>query len=367
MTWVADANGNWYFDQTFNDSYDRTVIGTSITVNGVLHTDNKVTTGGGRDNITTGAGNDVISSGAGNDIIQAAGGNNTIYSGDGNDEIRSGSGYDNIDAGDGNDTIYDLGGSANISAGNGNDVVYVTQSPFLQNIKGDGGNDLIVLTLTESDDYRKDLPTFVSGGDGKDTLALDNARYIGFLGDFKNIDGTISFTYSDTLTSKLSSFSTTGIERIQLGGISPITTFSYFDFSEAGVIRKSYDLSVTLLGANSATDRNNKNSLFINDLFDGKTSDEIIDKYIEKGYLSRSVFFKYGAYTKENAVKLIWSNILGSEPPADNELYLSLVNGQQSIAEVIKFANGYVNSTQVDLVGTIGANGYVTCIGASLF
>jgi hypothetical protein len=211
-----------------------------------------------------------------------------------------------------------------------------------------------------------DLPTFVSGGDGKDTLAISNARLIGGLNNFSNNDGTISFTYDDTLTKKLSSISASGIERIQLG-LSDFSTYSYFDFSDSGVIRKSHDLALTLCGAKTVSQVFNKNALFIGDLFDGKSSDQLIDNYIEKGYLNQSVIFKYGEVTRENSIKLIWSNILGSEPPADNELYLSLLNGTQSVADIVKFANNYVNSTTVDLVGIVGTSGYLTCVGVSLF
>jgi len=366
MAWVSDANGNWFFEQLLTDSSDHTVIGGTITVDGVVHADNTVSTGAGKDNITTAAGNDTIDSGAGNDTVNAGAGNNVIRSGAGDDVIRSGTGFDVIEAGDGNDTIYDLGGAANISAGNGNDVLFVTQSPFLQNIRGDGGNDLIALTLTESPAYRLDLPTFVSGGDGNDTLSLENVRLIGFLDNFSNSAGNISFTYSDPGTDKLCSISTTGIERIKMGN-GPVQTCSYFDFSDTGVIRQSYNLSLTLFGEKTIRTTVNKNTLFINDLFDGKNADELVDKFIEKGYLDKLVTFKYGSVTRENAIKLLWSNILGSEPPADNELYLSLLNSTQSIADIVKFANGYVNSTPVDLMGISGGTGYVTSLDYSMF
>jgi Ca2+-binding RTX toxin-like protein len=357
MAWVSDANGNWFFEQLLTDSSNHTVIGETITVNGVVHADNT---------ITTGAGNDTITTGAGRDTVNAGGGQNWIKTGDGNDTIRSGTGNDIIEAGDGNDTIYDLGGAANISAGKGDDVVYVTQSPFLQNIRGDAGNDLIVLTLTESPAYRLDLPTFVSGGDGTDTLSIVNNRLLGGLKNFSNTNGSISFIYSDPTTDKLCSITADGIERIKMGD-SLFQTYAYFDFSNTGVIRQSYDLSLTLFGEKNIPFAFNKNTLFINDLFDGKNADQLIDKFIEKGYLDKQVSFKYGSVTRENSIKLIWSNILGSEPAVNNELYLSLLNSTQSIADIVKFANGYVNSTPVDLMGISGGTGYVTSLAFSMF
>ncbi|WP_417268743.1 Hint domain-containing protein [Celeribacter sp.] len=115
----------------------------------------------GEDEIYGYAGNDWINGGSGDDIIDGGTGNDTLLGGDGDDTIYGGDGNDTISGGTGKDTVY---------GGDGNDTW----------LAGDTESDSDVVYLQGGDDYAEigffttGDPDVLDGGDGVDTLALDN-------------------------------------------------------------------------------------------------------------------------------------------------------------------------------------------------
>ncbi|RPE66987.1 hemolysin type calcium-binding protein [Pacificibacter maritimus] len=146
--------------------------------------DDTINAGSGNDVISGGEGNDTIDGQAGNDTISGDAGDDTIYGGAGNDVIGGGEGNDIIFGGAGNDTIYGGAGNDIITGGDGADIVY-----------GGDGNDVWLsdgetstsssasdeVYLEGGDDYAQigyftvGTPDILDGGEGNDTVALDNA------------------------------------------------------------------------------------------------------------------------------------------------------------------------------------------------
>ena len=133
-------------------------------------------------NLVGDSSNNIIKGLAGNETIFGKAGNDTIAGGEGDDVIFGDQGSDTLSGGPGNDKLDGGAGSDRLIVDSGSDV-----------IDGGAGNDTILFsTLTE-------LPEFISGGSGEDTLVLagtpttigttslahDNASYTGV--DLKKI------------------------------------------------------------------------------------------------------------------------------------------------------------------------------------
>lgn len=92
--------------------------------------------------LATSSKNESVSGGDGNDTINVGDGNDHLYGGDGNDTLNGGNGNDYLDGGAGSDKLY---------GGTGDDtIVYDSQDI---SINGGAGNDILLLTASETIDF----------------------------------------------------------------------------------------------------------------------------------------------------------------------------------------------------------------------
>ncbi|NLY28068.1 MAG: type I secretion C-terminal target domain-containing protein, partial [Alcaligenaceae bacterium] len=145
---------------------------------------------------------DTLTGTAGNDRIYAYGDNDTVYGGEGSDLISGGAG---------NDTLYGEGGNDLIIDGNGADF-----------IDAGAGDDTIVIKGTDF--------TYIEGGTGFDTLALDNG---------------INLTPGANIS---------GIEQVSLGD-DAAKSGSVLTLTESAVLSMTDDPSNTLIVAGDNSDQ----------------------------------------------------------------------------------------------------------------
>ncbi len=122
----------------------------------------------GDDTISGGAGNDEIDGGDGNDTIYGGSGDDLIWGGDGDDDLFGGSGNDTIEGGAGNDYIMGGSGDDDLFGGDGDDTL--SGGIGADELFGGAGNDLFLMANDGASD-------FVSGGEGMDTLSIQNGSY----------------------------------------------------------------------------------------------------------------------------------------------------------------------------------------------
>jgi Ca2+-binding RTX toxin-like protein len=113
-----------------------------------------------------GAGDDTLFGGAGNDILQAGCGNDFLDGGAGNDVLFGGHGADMLSGGDGDDELHGGAGDDILDAGTGDNVV-----------DAGSGDDLILFDVTGNIDGRMRDSNQVDGGEGYDTLVINNQGF----------------------------------------------------------------------------------------------------------------------------------------------------------------------------------------------
>lgn len=131
----------------------------------------------GNDTLNGDNGDDVLYGKDGNDRLNGDDGNDQIFGGDGNDTVRAGDGNDIINGEDGDDNINGQNGDDNIDGGAGADVIRggngddtINNIRFDDaNIRGDGGDDLLIFEFGPETNTSK-LP--INGNAGTDTLDL---------------------------------------------------------------------------------------------------------------------------------------------------------------------------------------------------
>lgn len=146
--------------------------------------------GSGRDEIHGGVGNDLIVGDDGNDRLFGENSRDTIYGGGGDDVLEGGLASDDLFGGLGDDLLYyntsDLTqteeASHHLVGGGGDDEIHASPLNFLNEIWGDGVNDIFgnVDTTTDGSDI-------IYAGDGNDTIfagGLDDVVYAAGGNDF---------------------------------------------------------------------------------------------------------------------------------------------------------------------------------------
>ena len=111
-------------------------------------------------------------------------GSSTIFGGIGNDSLEGSSAADSLRGGEGNDTLagygqgyYSDGVADDLRGGGGNDYIYASQ---YDRVYGDAGADTI--------EVRGYAPAFLNGGNGTDTLRVNNANISeSFLGELERL------------------------------------------------------------------------------------------------------------------------------------------------------------------------------------
>ena len=160
VTPPADFNGSFDLEvqATASDSADTATAQSTlqVTVNPVE--ESVVLTGTpGRDRLTGGGGDDQISGLANNDQLRGGGGDDRIDGGDGNDRLFGEAGADDLDGGTGDDQLSGGDGAGTLTGGAGRDV-----------LDGGAGDDTFVL------DKNDDATDVLRGGEGTDTVVSDN-------------------------------------------------------------------------------------------------------------------------------------------------------------------------------------------------
>ncbi|RXK13690.1 hypothetical protein CP985_13280, partial [Malaciobacter mytili LMG 24559] len=206
----------------------------------------------GNDYIDSSKGDDTIYSEDNNDIILAKQGNDTIFAGSGNDYIEGGKGADRIDAGSGNDTIvvdYEDFQSENllvevVNGGEGYDTVIVDDvrginfDMGLTNIEkfiGSQGNDNIIGS-DGNDIIRGNKGTdtyFAKGGD--DIAYIDASDLKSQSGDFIDMGSGYDKIYIDDTQDIVFDVTSTNAEEIILG-------------SGNSIIKNSANSDITIIG-----------------------------------------------------------------------------------------------------------------------
>ncbi|MFS2036833.1 calcium-binding protein [Polaromonas sp. CT11-55] len=108
--------------------------------------------GGGRDTLFASGGNSTLRGGAGDDVLEAGGGGNDLNGGAGDDVLQAGDGDDTLDGGSGNDTLSGGAGNDTLIGGEGNDT-----------LDGGDGNDRLFAGSGQDT---------LTGGAGLDTYVL---------------------------------------------------------------------------------------------------------------------------------------------------------------------------------------------------
>ena len=170
----GDMNDALYTEQ--NDDID------VIEVDG---NSNTIMTYGGDDIINVdGNQNRAIDAGDGNNRIDIDGNSNSIYVQDGDDNVRiAGNQNKGIDLNDGNNQIDVLGNASNIYTGSGNDVINIGENAN-KNIGTEAGDDYVTIGGNSSKvdlgagndiiEIGGNVNRYVNGGDGVDTIILNN-------------------------------------------------------------------------------------------------------------------------------------------------------------------------------------------------
>ncbi len=131
-------------------------------------------------NLTGTADNDTLAGGDAKETIFGKKGDDTITGGAGDDVIFGDQGADTLDGGAGSDSIDGGSGDDTIIIGEGQDV-----------LDGGSGNDVFDFTNIT------DLPEFIKGGSGVDTLVLAGLSSSGLEYDDVNSDGQPDYTGID--------------------------------------------------------------------------------------------------------------------------------------------------------------------------
>ena len=360
-------------------------------------------TSGTARNITGTAGIDLIFGGVGADTLAGAGGDDTLVgdagddtlnSGDGNDYLDGGAGADIMTGGDGNDTYYVGDASDSVSETNavlatgGLDTVYATVTTTLSanveqlfltgagvlNGTGNelanhlsGNNDTNTLTGLDGNDVLlgwggadtldggNGIDTLdggtgadtMIGGDGSDTLTggagndslqggdgIDSACFAAAAQDYRVTRTAATFRVTDKTGSE-GVDTLASIERLKFTDIS-----IGFDLDgNAGVVAK-------VLGAVFGTTSVN-NQVYAGiylDLLDGGMSQED---------LAALAIQAAGASTPEAVVALLWTNVIGSPPSAEQARpFVDMLNSNTSIGSLgMLAANTDINALNIDLIG----------------
>lgn len=209
-----------------NDSQDESAVdATTVTVTGTDSND-EITIGSGKiKDVSTGKGADKVTISSGANVA-------TLSTGEGKDEITVSGTVGTIDAGDGDDKITLSSGSGTkvdtIDAGAGNDTIEVQSGASVTTINLGAGDDTITLKSGAGVDGSGGGIT-INGGDGKDTLILDNS---GSAVDFTKI-------------TKIS-----GIEVLQLSGATSSSSGAKISYDS---IKDNLNLAIDAGSGNSGT------------------------------------------------------------------------------------------------------------------
>ena len=146
--------------------------------------------------------NDTLLSGTSrNDYFWNENSNVTIEAGDGNDEISNDGSDVTIDGGAGNDTLYNSAYYATLDGGSGHD--YISNRGHYATINGGAGNDYIY-----SEGGSSWIDVTIRGGDGKDTIRINNSNALLEYEAGDGNDKVRGFNEDDTLKISGGSYST---------------------------------------------------------------------------------------------------------------------------------------------------------------
>jgi len=278
---------------------------------------------------------------------------------DGNDDLSGSTGYQHLLGGYGNDRLLGGDGADVIEGYDGRSAALLnlttlyTDDDFLDGgagndvLRGDFGNDtLIGGTGDDTLDGGTGADTMI-GGDGSDTLTggagndslqggdgIDSACFAAAAQDYRVTKTAATFRVTDKTGSE-GVDTLASIERLKFTDIS-----IGFDLDgNAGVVAK-------VLGAVFGTTSLN-NQVYAGiylDLLDGGMSQED---------LAALAIQAAGASTPEAVVALLWTNVIGSPPSAEQARpFVDMLNSNTSIGSLgMLAANTDINALNIDLIG----------------
>ncbi|HEV7370521.1 calcium-binding protein [Arenibaculum sp.] len=129
----------------------------------------------GHDVVLGGDGNDLLFGRAGDDLLDGGSGDDELYGHDGTDMLFGGDGADHLSGGNDDDELYGGEGDDELFAGSGNDILDAGRGDNLLN--AGSGDDLILFDVIGNiDGWERDLSQ-LDGGDGYDTLRINNQGF----------------------------------------------------------------------------------------------------------------------------------------------------------------------------------------------
>ncbi|WP_299831317.1 calcium-binding protein [uncultured Roseobacter sp.] len=200
---IFDTNGDMHVDLEGGIAWGGG-LGTDL-----LHSIERVQTGGGDDDVIGTEDANVMWMGAGEDTVYGFGGNDSIKGHAGDDLLVAGSGADSVYGGDGDDRLYGEGHNDLLSGGDGNDTMNGGKGNDLlyggdgnDRMLGDRGNDTL-----EGGDGHDDIDAgsgddmivagngndTIRGGRGNDTIHTGDGLDVIHFEDF--VDGAIDTIY----------------------------------------------------------------------------------------------------------------------------------------------------------------------------
>ena len=235
--------GDWLFGESGNDTLHGE-DGWDVMYGGAAR--DYLDGGAGRDNMHGGAGNDTLYGSGGNDTMRGDdgwdfldggfgddrmwGGNlgDRMYGGDGNDFLYGDTGWDFLDGGAGRDHLNGNAGNDTVHGGDGNDSLYGEDGDDV--LHGDNGWDVMFGGTGNDTMYGGLLGDLLRGEAGDDALHGESGWDLldGGAGNdlLSGGSGNDIFVFSDGFGSDTITDFASGLDRIDLSGVSGITDWN---------------------------------------------------------------------------------------------------------------------------------------------